>query len=202
MGTYEFMKKHFGPVLDKVYNISVRGKENIPKGKAILAANHASFLDPFLICHIIDRKIHFMVKNSFDIFPYNLFLKTSEQIFISENPKAYLKKAIYFLRNEELIGIFPEGARTDDGQLSEGKKGVANLSYSSNSPVIPIAIAGTYSAFPRGALFPKFNKNIEIIIGEPINFWKYNSKTRENSEIFLKIVMDEISKLKNQLPYL
>lgn len=195
MEIYKIMKNCLSPVFGRMYDISIKGKENVPKRGAILAANHSSYLDPFLICYAFDEKIHFLVKNSFNVIPIKYFLKSTGQIFVAENSLKYIRNALKILLDDGIVGIFPEGQRSKNGRLLNGKSGIANLSYHSNAPIVPIAIIGAHETFPRGAFLPKIKKNIEIKIGKPIYFWENKQKTKETCRELADLVMKEISLL-------
>ena len=101
------------------------------------------------------------------------------------------------------MGIFPEGHRSYEHKLREGKTGVAKLALASHVPVIPVGIRGSSKILPRDSYFLKF-KRCEVNIGKPLYFEKYYKQ--QNNKKALKIVthkiMKEISKLSNySYPY-
>ena len=62
-----------------------------------------------------------------------------------------LKKAIATLKEGKVIGLFPEGTRSPDGQMREAKGGIGFLIAKGDVPVVPLHISGTFEAFPKGA---------------------------------------------------
>ena len=99
--------------------------------------------------------------------------------------------ALKYLKNNEPVGIFPEGHRTKDGKLQKARKGVARLAVDSKVPVVPIGIVGSYEIWPKGKKLPTLKK-CSVHIGKPLYF-----KTHDPDKITKKI-MQEIAKLTNQ----
>jgi len=110
--------------------------------------------------------------------------------------KKALRQALNLLKNDEVIGIFPEGTRTFNGKLLRARTGVAKLALT-GVPIIPLGITGTFKLWPRQQKFPKFKKVVEIKIGKPIYF----KAKRVNKKIlheFADQVMRKIGKLINK----
>jgi long-chain acyl-CoA synthetase len=82
--------------------------------------------------------------------------------------KTSLQKMAEVLKRGRNIIIFPEGTRTQNGDIGDFKKTFAILSRELNVPVVPVAINGAYDAFPRGTFFPKPWKKINIKFLKPI----------------------------------
>ncbi len=167
--------KYFLKPLFKVYfRLDVKGTENIKEKNAIFISNHQSFLDGFLIISTLPntvlKNIYFLAEESF--FDSN-FKKFIGKIFhvipvnINRNLKETLQKTAFILKNGKSVLIFPEGARTRDGNLLEFKKAFAILSKELNKPVQPIVIKGAFESFPIGSIFPK-PKKISVEYLEPV----------------------------------
>jgi 1-acyl-sn-glycerol-3-phosphate acyltransferase len=154
------------------FRFSVTGAERIPPtGGLILCANHASYLDPpALGCAIPWRIVHFMARNTLYSNPFGRFFFKHAQVIPIDRTRgdlAALRTAIHDLKAGKTIGIFPEGTRSPDGKLQEAKGGIGFLLAKGNVPVLPVYIAGTHQAFPRGA--SRFRSaRISIHIGDPI----------------------------------
>ena len=171
-----------------------------PTGGCLLAANHVSFLDPpALGCAAPGRVVRFMARDT--LFKKGLgawFMNGVAAFPISRDrgDVGALKKCIQLLRNGDCVGIFPEGTRSRDGRPGEAKAGIGFLIIAAGVPVVPAFIDGTYSALPRGALWPTPRK-IQVFIGPPIQpeeFAKYG-KGRESYALVAKLVMDRIKAL-------
>lgn len=165
-------------VFNLLYRVEVKGLENIPRqGKAILASNHASYLDPMILYHITPRKFHAVAdKSLFKLWWLGwVFTKTD---CVPTNGSS--KGAIATLNKEEMILIFPEGeCRCGCDRILNPRihKGVAVFALKAGAPVIPISIKGSFEAWPITRLFPRFFKKISISIGPALLFDKCHEET-------------------------
>ena len=131
------------------------GLENIPKdGAYILAGNHIHLLDPGPIMSVTNRHIHFLAKSSLFKFPQSLIFNHMGLIPVNRDNKdreAY-EKAIEYLNNGEIIGIYPEGTRERGRGLLPFKTGAVRMAYETNTPIIPFATIGKYRPFKKGLI--------------------------------------------------
>ena len=155
-----------------MWRLQVTGLENLPCNEAfILAANHTSFLDgPILassLPSIIHRKTYFIGLADFFV-GTKLEKLTRIMKIVSVDPGTQLVRTMqlcaYILRHDKAICIFPEGARSVDGQIKEFKKGVGILVAELNVPVVPVYISGTYEAWPRNARLPRLHQ-VKVTFG-------------------------------------
>ena len=197
----------------KLWLRKVEGMENIPRDRPfIIAANHTSYYDALLLPSIIvpklNKKIHPLV-NSFycKSFVTGFFLNLWEAIpvFVDKNNlsreknELAFRKAVNYLKNNELIMIFPEGMRSKDGKLKKAFNGVARISLEAKVPVLPVGIIGANKVLPIGKIFPRF-KRCEVKIGKLMYFDKYYNK-KNNKKILEDVtrnIMKEIGKLIGQ----
>lgn len=200
---YEFSQFLVGPFLKILFQLDTEGLENIPeKGPAIIASNHTSSLDHYLLPAVVKRRITFIAKKElFENRILGFLLKKWGQIPINRGTgdRGALDLATEVLENGELFGIYPEGTRTRDGKLHKGHTGVARLAVSSGAPVVPIAMVGTYDILPRGKIVPKLSV-AKIRIGEPMYFSDHTPSTADR-EIYVGItdqIMKQIGKLSGQ----
>ncbi len=161
------------PVFKKFLKINVEGIENIPlEGGCIIASNHRSNLDPFVLNTVSTRPIFFMAKEElFKIPVLGWIIKKAGAIPVKRNKRdiAALKKAAQLLKEGYCIGIFPEGHRAKPKQFRKPQSGVGLLVAKTKVPVIPVRIEGTDDVFPVGSSFPKlFKYPINVKIGKPI----------------------------------
>lgn len=186
------------PPLKYIYGLDVEGRENLKLVKcgAIIASNHLSYLDPILIPAALYKQIHFISRSlnpSLDN-----FLENIGQIVLNGTSmdKDSLKKAREVLHDRGYLGIFPEGIRSFDGKLGEFKEGFATLAYKEQAPIIPLAISGTYEAWPRHKKFPSAYRNVKVKVGKPIYPPPYDFKNkREVIDRLAKMTRDEIEKM-------
>jgi len=149
------------------------GQARVPrKGGVLIVANHASILDiPLLGCGI-RRHISFMGRhNLFPVPILNPLLQRLGWIPIQQDrfDRKGFRRAERLLREGHAVAIFPEGARTETGQLGEGKRGFATLVAKTGCHVLPVYIHGTFEALPTGARWVSFRR-VTVVYGEHIDF--------------------------------
>ena len=159
------------------------GKENIPKeGRIILAGIHTSVLDPFILICSTKRQIHFLAKDELWKGPKKIFFSHLGLIPVNRRTKDpySLKKAEDYLKNDKVIGIFPEGTTEKGRGLLQFKIGAVKMAYDTNTKIVPFIIKGSYNPF----------KKIKIVYGKPIkvssNLERENNKLRETIKQMIK----------------
>ncbi|MEV6167350.1 lysophospholipid acyltransferase family protein [Streptomyces sp. NPDC051954] len=189
-----------GPLLRLVFRPRIEGLEHIPAtGPGIVAGNHLSFSDHFLMPAIIKRRITFLAKAEYFTGPglkgrlIATFFRSAGQIPVDRSGKdagqAAIREGLGVLSKDELLGIYPEGTRSHDGRLYKGKVGVAVMALKAQAPVIPCAMIGTFEAQPPGRKIPKIHP-VAIRFGKPLDFSRYAGM--ENEKAILRAVTDEI----------
>ena len=148
-----------------------RHEERLPaQGGGVLVSNHQSFLDPLLIGLPLSRPISFMARDSLFRIPLlGPFLRYTYVIPISRRSASStsFRAAIENIENGNLVGIFPEGTRSEDGEVQRFKPGFLALLKRTDAAIYPIGIAGAYQALPRGAWF-LYPRPVRVVYGEPI----------------------------------
>ena len=138
------------------YRMRVTGREHVPaSGGAVIAANHCSYLDPPVMAGCNNRRIvHFMARDTLFSTPIARWFFPRVAVIPLDRTRGdlgALKKAIATLKEGKVIGLFPEGTRSPDGQMHPAKGGIGFLIAKGEVPVVPLYISGTYEAFPKGA---------------------------------------------------
>ncbi len=162
-------------VLFKLYNrVEAEGIENLPPKPFILAPNHASYLDAFVLASVLPEEVardtYFLGEEIYFRNPLtSLFGRLAHVITVNINRRLResLQKVASVLRSGKVVVVFPEGARTRTGKLLEFKKGVSILSKELGVPIVPVALIGTYKAMSIHDRFPK-PKKIKVRFGKPI----------------------------------
>jgi 1-acyl-sn-glycerol-3-phosphate acyltransferase len=189
-----------GPLLRLVFRPRIEGLEHVPTtGAAIVAGNHLSFSDHFLMPAILKRRITFLAKAEYFTGPglkgrlTAAFFRSAGQIPVDRSGKeagqAAVREGLGVLGKGELLGIYPEGTRSHDGRLYKGKVGVAVMALKAGAPVVPCAMIGTFEAQPPGRKLPRI-RPVAIRFGEPLDFSRYAGM--ENEKAILRAVTDEI----------
>jgi 1-acyl-sn-glycerol-3-phosphate acyltransferase len=189
-----------GPLLRTVFHPRIEGLEHVPaSGPAIVAGNHLSFSDHFLMPAILKRRITFLAKAEYFTGPglkgrlTAAFFRSAGQIPVDRSGKeagrAAIREGLGVLREGELLGIYPEGTRSHDGRLYKGKIGVAVMALKAGVPVVPCAMIGTFEAQPPGRVVPHMYP-VTIRFGKPLDFSRYAGL--ENEKAVLRAVTDEI----------
>jgi 1-acyl-sn-glycerol-3-phosphate acyltransferase len=165
------------------YRLKTRGLEHIPaEGPMVVVCNHVSYMDALVVIGCCRRPIRFVMDHQiFKIPLLNFVFRTAGAIPIAPahaNPKlleqAYDRVARY-LEEGEVVGIFPEGKLTGDGEIGPFKAGIEQIIQRTPVPVVPMALRGLWGSFfsrrygKAMSHFPRrFWSRIELAVGEPI----------------------------------
>ena len=170
-----------GPVIRLALRPSVEGLENVPAtGGAVLAGNHLSVADEYLMGAVVPRHIAFWAKSDY-------FTGTGVRgramatlmhglgaIQVNRDggrAALYaLDAAIPALRAGDLVGVYPEGTRSPDGRLYRGRTGAARLAVLAEVPVIPVGVIGSEKIQPIGSVIPRLGVPVTIRFGKPMEF--------------------------------
>ncbi|MEO3870952.1 lysophospholipid acyltransferase family protein [Nonomuraea sp. B12E4] len=200
---YQVVKFAAAPLAHAMCRPHITGAVHVPrKGPAILAANHLSVLDSFLLPALLPRRVTFTAKNEyFDGNPVSgFFMRLGGSLPIDRESahaaQAMLDAAAELLERGELFGIHPEGTRSPDGRLYRGKVGVAWLALKTGAPVLPVALSGTERVLPPGSKVPR-PARIGITIGAPLRFTGDHSSARDRRRVTDE-VMQAIQRLSGQ----
>ena len=152
-----------------------KGMENIPEGPCIIAPNHQSFFDGLFVTSLLRtrqiRKTYFYAKAQHVKAPFVRFLANKNNVIVvdlNQNLKESIQKLAEVLRNQKNLIIFPEGTRSVTGNVGQFKKTFAILSRELNIPVVPVAIKGALDALPKGSIFPRPWKKVQVEFLQPV----------------------------------
>jgi 1-acyl-sn-glycerol-3-phosphate acyltransferase len=168
--------------------------ERFPKvGPVLIASNHASFMDPPLIGSSLPREITYLARDSLFAFgPFGRILTYINVIPVDrggKSPKG-LKIIASKLKEGLPVIVFPEGTRSSDGSLGEGKSGVGLLAIKSAVPVLPVRVFGTYEAYGRHMSLPRPSP-IKIKFGDPLDLQPLREEAKNASKERLKAIYQE-----------
>jgi 1-acyl-sn-glycerol-3-phosphate acyltransferase len=165
------------------------------KGPVILAANHASFLDPPLVGSGLKRDINYLARKSLFRYPIlGWILRTVNAVPVDRDGggAAGLKAIMDRLHAGGAIILFPEGTRTPDGRLQPARSGIGLTVIKSEAPVIPVRTFGTYEAWGKGVKFPHPHP-VAVKYGRPMNFKELRAEAKTCSKARLKQIYQEIA---------
>jgi 1-acyl-sn-glycerol-3-phosphate acyltransferase len=148
------------------------GREHVPGGGVILASNHRSFLDPFVIGCCVRRPIYFVAKRELFRNPLvGWFLNCMGAFPVrrGQSDEESVKTALQLLAQGEAVVVFPEGTRIVNGPLGRPKRGVGRLALQSGAAVVPVAVAGSERAREGWKIRPV---RVHVRCGAPLTFPK------------------------------
>lgn len=190
MSFQERIQRICRPFLKLFYRVEVIGNPFCTEsGPVVLCPNHTSYMDVPVLYLTLKRPPHFMAKEElFHFKPMGWFLKKCGAFPVKRGTgdMAAIKKALYVLKQGELLAIFPQGTRTESVEVDEAKAGAVFIASMAKAPIVPVAITGGY----------RFRAKVKIHFGEPIYFDKSHKKysTEEIKEISL-ILMGRIKRM-------
>jgi 1-acyl-sn-glycerol-3-phosphate acyltransferase len=178
------------------------GLENLPRsGAFLIAANHASHLDPPFIGSHVPRQMSFFARKTLWSGAFaSWWLDAVGTIPVDRDggqDVGALKRVLRALADGKVMILFPEGTRSLDGALQTPKPGVGFIVAKTQVPVVPARIFGSFQAFGKGDKFPHLGTPITIVFGRPIPPEIYDDPKagKERFQIASSRIMAEIAKL-------
>ena len=159
------------PLIHIYFRLGRYGRTHIPReGAVILAGNHKSFLDPFIIGVCLRRPIYFVAKR--ELFENRLigwFLNCLGAFPVrrGESDEEAVATAMAVLARGDAVVIFPEGTRIRRPGLGTPKRGFARMALESGAPVVPVAVHGTERTRRGWRIKPV---KVRVRCGRPLTF--------------------------------
>src|SRR3954462_7887902 len=176
------------PFLLIFFRMSRIGREHVPNGAVILASNHRSFLDPFVVGICLNRPVYFVAKKElFDKRLTGWFLNCLGAFPIrrGESDEESVETAKQILARGDALVIFPEGTRIREGSLGSPKRGVGRLALETGAPVVPVAVHGTENARRGWRLKPV---KVKVRLGRALTFPRVENASKQlASEVTARI---------------
>jgi len=184
------------------FRFRIKGKHNIPKkGSFIVAGNHTSYLDPIAVGVSMPMVVHFIAKE--ELVGPGLFGSVMSKIGMvpvkrGSQDVGVIKESLKYLRQGQVVGIFPEGGRVETPGFGEPRLGIGMLAAHSKVPVLPMYVKGTENLLSKRKKFG-IPERIEARIGEPLEF-KEDKNVHHKKDMYKEFsdkVMKSIANLKS-----
>jgi len=182
------------------FHFRVEGARHIPAaGPCLIAANHVSYFDPIALALACPRPVRFIIDREQYFRPLVHWVAAhTGAIPVENDPRdlGSLRRALGALREDAVLGIFPEGGRSVDGGLKPVKPGAALLALRAGVPLVPAGIAGAFAAYSRYHRFPR-RRPIVVRFGEPLDLpgaWRGHA-AREHLGEAMDLLMARIGDL-------
>jgi 1-acyl-sn-glycerol-3-phosphate acyltransferase len=186
---------------DMFFRGDVAGTENLPKhGAFLIAANHASHLDPPLVgCHVPRQMCFFARKTLWSGGLASWWLDAVGTIPVDRDggqDVGALKRVLRALAEGKVMILFPEGTRSPDGKLQTPKPGVGFIVCKTQVPVVPARIFGSFEAYGKGMKVPKSHPT-PVVFGTPMPPSAYDEPAagKQRYQIASERIMAEIARL-------
>jgi 1-acyl-sn-glycerol-3-phosphate acyltransferase len=189
-------------LLRRFFDFQVSGREHLPeRGPFIVAANHANYLDGVVLGATLPMRIVFLVMprvyRATRFHPYFHDHVGSIPVSLARPDPGAMRRALRVLEAGGVLGIFPEGPFSRNGELVRGQPGVALIALRSGVPVIPAAITGTFQALVARRAYVPRRVPLRLRFGPPLRFTagsRHPPTQRVRADVTGRI-MDEIAAL-------
>jgi 1-acyl-sn-glycerol-3-phosphate acyltransferase len=177
---YRIVRAVLVPFFRVYFRLERHGAEHIPAtGPLLLAANHRSFLDPFVIGAMLKRPVYYVAKKELFVKGWQGWLLNALGAFPVDRGAAdqdMLETARRILARGDAVVIFPEGTRIRPGGLGRAKRGVGRLALESGAPVVPIAVLGTEDVRKGWRIRPR---RVKLRAGRALTFPRVDEPSKQ-----------------------
>ncbi len=153
---YGFKWSVVSPMLHAYFRGQIYGAENVPQsGPLVVVSNHASYFDPLIVSNCVRRPVAYMAKEElFDIPILARAIKLYGAYPVSRGSadRTAIRSALEYLNNGWAVGVFLQGTRTPNGQITDPKRGAALLAAKAKAPILPVSLWGTEGILEKGSL--------------------------------------------------
>jgi 1-acyl-sn-glycerol-3-phosphate acyltransferase len=162
--------------------VDVEGRENIPAGVCLFAANHTSNADAPAIVGAIPRRLAiFGRKSLFDIPIVGLAFRLAKFVPVDRGNReaalASVKQAVEYIKTGSSFLVYPEGTRSPDGRMQRFKKGSFVMAIEAGIPIVPVACSGAHRIMKKKSLIIHPGK-VTVRFGKPIDVSGYTVEQR------------------------
>jgi 1-acyl-sn-glycerol-3-phosphate acyltransferase len=157
-------------LLRAIWGLRVEGLDRLPAPPYIVAANHSSEADPFILGASLPERLVFLVSRHLERFPLVFrFIRAFDPVLVRRGlaDVSGVRRAIARLAGGEVVVIYPEGRVVQDAALGPLHNGLGFMALRAAVPIVPVAITGAARMWPLGAHWPRRSR-IRVRIGAPI----------------------------------
>jgi len=178
--------------------MEIRGLNFIPKGRALIVANHASYLDGVILHAVLPNQYTFVIKSEMQSVPIAnyLFRRVGSRFVERFKPQGSFRDARKLIKaasKGESLAIFPEGTFTENPGLNKFRAGAFTSAIKSNIPLIPLVIRGSRKILPAEKFLPVHGKiKIDILTAIKPNNKTYQS-SRSLSNLARKKILEKLN---------
>jgi 1-acyl-sn-glycerol-3-phosphate acyltransferase len=180
---YEPVRLMAVAVMRLLFRLRAEGRHHVPlTGPVLLVANHSSLVDPPAIGGLTPRPVSFLAKAELFGVPFLGWLirhLNARPLRRGGADPSALRLALRVLQEQGALLVFPEGTRGEEGVLRPPKAGAGMLAVLSGAPVVPVYIAGSGRAWPRGRRLPRPGRRITVFFGAPVRFERQDDRYRK-----------------------
>jgi 1-acyl-sn-glycerol-3-phosphate acyltransferase len=168
---YRFSYNLVGLHLKLFHHIRIEGRENIPDEACLIVGNHASFLDPTTIGWAIGREMFYLGRKDLFKPPVLSWLLPMCNVLPVDRDGSDisgLRGIIKMLKSGRCVLVFPEGTRSENGELQPAEPGAGLLAVKAGVRVLPARVFGSFQAWPRGGKGYR-PAPMRVVVGQP--YW-------------------------------
>jgi 1-acyl-sn-glycerol-3-phosphate acyltransferase len=177
---YRIVRLLFVPFFRIYFRLERHGMEHIPaSGPLLLASNHRSFLDPFVLGTMTKRPLYYVAKKELFRRPIVAWWLNALGAFPVDrgaSDQEMLETARQILARGDAVLIFPEGTRIRPGGLGIPKRGIGRLALETGAPVVPLAVHGTDDIRKGWRIRPH---RVKVRAGRPLTFPRVEQPSRQ-----------------------
>lgn len=165
-------------IMNGLWRPRVLGAWRVPSsGPVILAGNHTHNVDGPMLIGTSPRPVHFLVKKEAFVGPLDPFLRGIGQLPVDRGSadRTAITAALAVLERGGVLGIFPEGSRSD-GEFARLRAGLAYFAVRSGAPVVPVAVLGTARPGRLISALPPLGSRIDVVFGDPFEAAEKNGR--------------------------
>lgn len=168
---YRIIRCLFVPFFLLYFRLKRIGREHLPSsGPLLLASNHRSFLDPFVIGTLVRRPVYYMAKRELFEKPWQAWILNALGAFPVDRGAGdgdAMATARAILQRGDCVVVFPEGTRVRHGPLGDPRRGIGRLALETGAPVAPVAVIGSEGVRRGWRIRPR---KVRIRVGRPMLF--------------------------------